>query len=277
MVLPTFLICGAHKAGTTALYKFLARHPDVLMSEPKETGFFHEHYDKGWEWFASHFRGYDEHAAVGEASSMTMASAKAPGRIAERLPEVKLLFLLRNPIERAYSHYHYHLYTGKAATPASFSEVIRDEENPFRNEIVRLGRYDRQIPQFDEHFSRNQMKIILQEDLREETESVVRDVCRFIGIEPTFTPSAKTHNATKNPVLPGLYYWVRRAWQPVKSIGESVFPKGVDVLRQGARQLLTTRDRPEMAIEDRAYLLRVYEDTISWTEQRLGRTLPHWK
>ena len=277
MVLPTFLICGAHKAGTTALHKFLDQHPDVLMSDPKETDFFGSHYNKGWEWFASHFENYDGEEAVGEASSMTMASVKAPGRIAERLPDAKLLFLLRNPIERAYSHYHYHLYTGKAKTPTSFSEVIRDEENAFRNEIIRLGRYDWQIPRFDEHFSRDQMKIILQEDLREEPESVVRDVCRFIGVEPTFAPSTETHNATKNPVLPGLYYWVRRAWQPVKSIGESVFPEGIDALRQGARQLLTTQDRPEMTPEDRTYLRRVYEDTISWTEQRLGHALPHWK
>ncbi|PQJ35066.1 hypothetical protein BSZ35_11090 [Salinibacter sp. 10B] len=277
MTLPTFLICGAHKAGTTALYKFLDQHPGVLMSEPKETDFFGRHYNRGWEWFASHFEGYEGQDAVGEASSMTMASEEAPERIAERLPNVKLIFLLRNPIRRAYSHYYYHLYTGKATTPASFGEVIRDQNSEFRDEIIRLGRYDRQIPRFDDYFNRDQMTIILQEDLQSETTSVVENVYRFIGVDPDFDPATDTYNATKHPTSPGLFYWARRAWQPLEAVGQAIAPVAVDVLREKARDLFTNRDRPGMEPEARTYLRDVYKDTISWTEQRLECDLSHWR
>jgi hypothetical protein len=277
MVLPTFLICGAHKAGTTALHKFLDQHPDVLMSDPKETDFFGSHYDRGWEWFASHFQGYDGEDAVGEASSMTMALEEAPRRIAERLPDVKLIFLLRSPIERAYSHYYYHLYTGKAATSASFEEVVRDPNSAFRREIIRLGWYNRQIPRFDEHFRRDQMKIVLQEDLKENTASIVQDVYRFVGVDASFTPATETHNATKHPTSPGLYHWMRKAWQPLEAVGEAISPAAVDALRESVRNALTESDRPEMEPDTRRHLREVYDDTIRWTEQRLERQLPRWK
>jgi hypothetical protein len=277
MVLPSFLICGAHKAGTTALYKFLRQHPEVLMSEPKETGFFHAHYEEGWDWLASHFGGYDGHNAIGEASTLTMASEQAPARIAAGIPDAKLIFVLRNPIERAHSHYYYHLYTGKAATPASFDELIRDKSNDFRNEIIRLGRYDRQIPRFDEHFRRDQMKIVLQDDLKEDTASVVQDVYRFVGVDASFTPTTDTHNATKNPTSPGLFYWVRRAWQPLGAVGEAISPAAVDALRESVRNVLTESDRPEMKPDTRQYLREVYDDTIRWTERRVERELSHWR
>jgi hypothetical protein len=208
---------------------------------------------------------------------MTMASEKAPERIAERLPDVKLIFLLRNPIERAYSHYYYHLYTGKAVTPASFSEVIRDQDSAFRREIIQLGRYDQQIPRFDEHFGRDQMKTVLQEEFRSDPATIVNDVCRHVGVDSGFTPATDAYNTTRNPVSPGLYYWARRVWQPVRSVGESLFPSGVETLRDKARNVLTGRERPEMKPEIRRHLREVYDDTIAWTEERIGRELPHWR
>jgi hypothetical protein len=276
MVLPSFLICGAHKAGTTALYKFLRQHPEVLMSEPKETGFFHAHYEEGWDWLASHFGGYDGHNAIGEASTLTMASEQAPARIAEEIPEAQLIFVLRDPVERAYSHYYYHLYTGKAATPASFDELIRDKSSDFRNEILRLGRYDRQIPRFDNYFSRDQMKIILQEDLRTTAEETVRCVFKFIGVDPTFRPATGRHNTTKHPSSPRLYYWLRQAWQPLRTVAERFFPGITETIRTSARNTLLDQDRPEMKRETQRYLAEYYQQTTQWTEERIGCELLHW-
>lgn len=276
MTLPTFLICGAHKAGTTALYKFLRQHPEVLMSEPKETGFFHAHYEEGWDWLASHFEGYDGQNAIGEASTLTMASEQAPARIAEEIPEAQLIFVLRDPVERAYSHYYYHLYTGKAATPASFDELIRDKSSDFRNEILRLGRYDRQIPRFDNYFSRDQMKIILQEDLRTTTEETVRCVFKFIGVDPTFRPATGSHNTTKHPSSPRLYYSLRQAWQPLRTVAERLFPGIAETIRTSARNTLLDQDRPEMKRETQRYLAEYYDKTVQWAKERTGRDLSNW-
>lgn len=247
------------------------------MSEPKETDFFHANFDKGWEWFASHFEGYDGHNAIGEASTLTMASEQAPARIAAGIPDAKLIFVLRNPIERAHSHYYYHLYTGKAATPASFDELIRDESSEFRKEILRLGRYDRQIPRFDNYFSQDQMKILFQEDLRTKTEETVRSVFKFIGVDPTFPPATGSHNTTKHPSSPHLYYWLRQAWQPLRTVAERLFPDIAEAIRSSARNTLLDQDRPEMKPETQMYLAEYYGKTVQWAEERTGRDLSAWR
>lgn len=278
ITLPTFLICGAKKSGTTSLYRYLDEHPEICMSDPKETNFFYAHYDKGWEWLASHFPDCSDAVAIGEASTMTMASEQAPARIAEHLSDVKLLFVLRNPITRAYSQYYFYLYTGNAATPASFHEIIRDEQSAFRNEIIQLGKYDEQLARFDECFSPDQMKVILSSDLRRETLRVVQDVYAFLGVNPDYVPSASDrYNETRYPTSPASYYWIRKLWQPVRLVADRLVPQTADRLRARARSVLFDEAKPEMRDEDRAYLRAIYAETIARLEQRLDRDLSHWK
>lgn len=277
MILPTFFICGAKKSGTTALYKHLDEHPEVCMSEPKETNFFYEHYEKGWEWLAAHLQNCDGKSAVGEASTMTMVAEKAPLRIAERLPEAKLIFVLRNPIERAYSQYHYYLYTGNAVTPASFHEIIRDERSALRSEMIHLGLYDEQLARFDEHFAPSQMKIILHEDLRKRTLEVVQEVYQFIGIDPAYAPSVdERHNVTQYPDSISAYYWIRQCWQPFRWTVDAWFPQTANTLRRTVRSALFSKEKPTMLPEDRAYLRDVYAEPNARLQARIGRDLSHW-
>jgi hypothetical protein len=280
MTLPNFLICGAQKAGTTALYAYLKQHPDVFMSPTKEIAFFHkpENYQKGLEWFASHFEGHGGETAVGEASTRTMSMPEAPARVAKHLPEAKLIFVLRNPIDRAYSQYHFHISTGKEEADASFHEVIRDEQSAFRRIVIQRGMYAEQLARFDAHFDRSQMKIVLHEDLRERTTETVQEVYRFLGVDPTYEPQTEErHKVTRYPDSLGIYYWVRRLWQPMRQGVESRFPQATDALRQAVRKALFSKEKPQMREDDRAYLREVFAESNARLEARLERDLSHWR
>jgi len=278
MTLPNFLICGAQKAGTTALYNYLKQHPDVFMSRPKETWFFDVYYNKGLEWFAQHFEAYDDEDAIGEATARTMSAPEAPSRIATHLPEAKLIFVLRNPIERAYSQFYFYISTGKADPDATFHEVIHNKDSSLRRDMIGGGQYADHLARFDEHFDRSQMKIILHEDLRERTTETVQDVYRFLRVDPSCEPQTEErHNVTRYPKSLNLYHWVRSLWQPVQHVADTYFPETADALRDTVRRLLFSKEKPVMREEDRAYLREIYAKPNARLEARLGRDLSHWQ
>ena len=184
MPLPTFLICGAQKAGTTALYEALRAHPDVCMSEPKETEFFNWHYQRGWDWFATHFDHYDGESAIGEASTRTMPTPEAPERIVGCLPDAKLIFVLRNPVERAHSAFWYYVEQGILCPGEDFGAFIRNEGHPLRQEIVHYGYYNRHLERFLHTFDRAQMLLVRHVDLRERMSDTLSRIQKFIGVAP---------------------------------------------------------------------------------------------
>lgn len=278
MILPNFLICGAQKAGTTALHRYLKQHPDVFMSRPKETWFFDERYDRGIEWFSTHFEEHNGESAIGEATARTMSTPEAPARIAKHLPNARLLFILRNPIDRAYSQYHYYVYTGKVKASRSFHEVIQDKKSEFREDMIRRGMYVRQLKRFEEHFDRTQMKIILHEELRDRTDRTVRDVCRFLDVDPNFQLKTESkHNVTRYPDSLEIYHWLRQGWHLVRGTMDRWFPEFSNKLRRVTRHVLFSEEKPEMQEEDRAYLQEIYKEPNSRLEQHINRDLSHWK
>lgn len=276
-ILPNFLICGAAKCGTTALYNYLDSHPDVLMSSPKEPKFFHENYDRGLDWYKKCFAAYDGESAVGEASVQTMTNPKSARRIKETLDSPKLIFILRNPIERAYSHYHYLLYNGMRSTPESFESLLINEKSKFSNKIKMQGLYNRQIPHFDNLFSNNQVKIIILKDFKLKEKETVNKIYSYIGVKTIKKQYIERKNITKNIKNIKLYYMLKRVWKPVRSISKKVLGTEVATLRKKAKDVLTSRKRPPMSDSAREYLRDFYSETIEWTRERTGRELDHWK
>lgn len=278
MTLPNFLICGAQKAGTTALHRYLKQHPDIFMSRPKETWFFDERYDRGIEWFSTHFEEHNGESAIGEATARTMATPEAPERIAKHLSDPKLLFILRDPIDRAYSQYHYYIYTGKVKADRSFHEVIRDEKSDFREDMIKRGIYIRQLKRFEEYFDRGKMKVILHKELRNQTEKTVRNVYQFLGVDTDFQPqTASRHNVTRYPDSLEIYHWLRESWQLVRGTMDRWFPAFSNKLRRATRRVLFSKEKPKMRVEDRAYLQEIYKDPNSRLEEYISRDLSHWK
>ena len=219
--LPTFLVIGAARSGTTALYLYLRQHPNVFMAKGKETNFF------AFEGEALDFRGpgaefvnnsvasLDEYrklfadapadAAIGEASPLYLYAPRAAGRIHARLPDARLIAILRNPIEQAYSHY---LYARKEAIEplADFGAALDAQEERKRAhwqplfQYIDFARYDVQLRRYLEHFSRDQLQLFLYEDFASDPVRATQAIFAFIGVDPSFVPDVSARaNTGGNP------------------------------------------------------------------------------
>lgn len=186
--LPTYIIAGAMRSGTTALNSYLRQHPSVSVSSSKEVHYFDSQYEYGLEWYREYFPNSDMAEAVGEATPNYMFSPIALDRIRETLPAVKLIVMLRNPIDRAYSHYWHDRARGK--TDADFDETVRRELEDGRDDLtyVARGRYRGQIENILHRFPRESLLVEFFEDMTDDPAGVYRSVCRFIGVDDSFRP-----------------------------------------------------------------------------------------
>jgi hypothetical protein len=190
-VSPNFLICGAQKAGTTSLYAYLKTHPEVFMPKTKEIHFFDLYYDRGLSWYLAQFRKKRavEARAIGEASPSYMFFEDVPGRIHQQFPNMKLVFVLRNPVERAYAHYWHEVMLGYEKL--SFREAISAEQERLTNgdtyemrhfSYKERGKYITQIRRFLQYFPERNILVLLSGDLRRSTLETLARVCRFLEI-----------------------------------------------------------------------------------------------
>lgn len=136
-MLPDFLIIGAQKAGTTSLYNYIVQHPDVVEAHQKEVMFFDENYFKGINWYKSFFPINITKKITGEATVYYLYHPLVPKRVYNAIPSVKLIVLLRNPVDRAYSHYHQQHRRGWE--DMSFEDATKEEEKRLDGEEEKIN------------------------------------------------------------------------------------------------------------------------------------------
>lgn len=205
--LPSFIIIGAQKAGTTSLFKYLRQHPGIAPAHKKEIKFFDCNYANGLDWYRSHFPKESELSAgriTGEASPHYLSHPLAPLRIQEVLPEVRLIALLRNPVERAYSHYQ--LNVRRRREHLSFEEALDQEESRLAGMLEKIrqgetiplynflhyayvykGLYAEQLENWLAVFPRQQVLILQSERLFARPAAVFQQVQEFLGL-PAWAP-----------------------------------------------------------------------------------------
>ncbi len=179
---PDFLIIGACKAGTTTLWRYLQRHPRVHMLEPKEPEFFakQEIYSRGLEWYKSLFTAAPADKICGEASttySRWPHFGDVPARIYEAAPRVRLLYMLRHPVDRTYSHYKHRMRLNVPRMP--FEEALEQDAM-----FVDTSMYMVQIERFLTRFPPESLRCVLLDDLRSAPAVTLEAVQRFLGLEP---------------------------------------------------------------------------------------------
>ena len=208
-LLPDFIIIGAQKCGTTSLYHYLKQHPCVGPVLLKEVNFFDNHYSKGIAWYRTHFPSVlykfcikqisKQNFVTGEASPDYIFHPHAPKRVLKILPQVKLIILLRNPVDRAYSHYHHQLRKGREAL--SFEKAIEKEEERLGGELQKMllnenyfslnrqhysylsrGIYIDQLKTWINLFPRKQFLIIKSEDFFENPPRIFKHVLKFLNL-----------------------------------------------------------------------------------------------
>jgi hypothetical protein len=209
--LPDFLIIGAQKSGTTFLYQLLVQHPHVKPSFAKEVHYFDLNFRKGDNWYRSHFPLQKRNSSpyiTGEASPYYLFHPHAPRRASAVVPDAKLLVLLRNPVDRAYSHYQHQVkrVSGEARETLPFEEVIEAEEKILPGEVGKMlqddsyassghrtrsylsrGIYVDQLLLWSGFFRREQMLVLKSEDLFNDTTNALERVLDFLEI-PHWTP-----------------------------------------------------------------------------------------
>lgn len=248
------------------------------MSRPKETEFFNWRFDRGWKWFETNFSHYNGEAAIGEASTRTMPTPEAPERICERLPDAKLIFVLRDPLDRAYSAFWFYLSTGILPAGTDFGTFIRNEGHPLRHEIIQYGEYHKHVRRFKKHFEDDQLLFLRYRDLRESVQGLIEKVERFIGVDPGRHPehSVEKRNVTQHPSSPAVFAWAKGLWKSLEQRVKTVAPKVADNLRRQGKRLLLRGDRPAMSEEDNQYLQEIYQPTVQLTELETELDLSHW-
>jgi hypothetical protein len=222
-LLPSYLIIGAQRAGTTSLHRYLVQHPAVrTMLRTKGVHFFDTNYVRGIDWYASRFptrlygwyvrQRHGMELLTGEASPYYVFHPQVPYRVARHLPDVKLILLLRDPVQRAYSHYQHEVARGFETL--GFEEAIRAEPERLAGEHERLlaepyynsfahqhhsylarGRYDEQLATWRSLFPDRQLLVLSSERFFAEPDRTFRQALDFLEL-PDFTPAAyERHNA----------------------------------------------------------------------------------
>lgn len=228
-VLPDFLIIGAQKCGTTSLYKYLCNHPNVIAAQgftgsSKEVRYFSRYYSKGTDWYRRHFPTYvykyfkkiihNIEIQTGESTPSYIHFPQVAKRVYETIPEAKFILLLRNPVNRALSHYNHVLRLEKETL--TFEDALKEEENRLKGEKEKLlndpdyvsleygyhsyltrGIYVDEIVEWLKYFSREQILIIQSEKLFEQSSNTFKNILEFLGL-PKWEPSEYIqHNAGK--------------------------------------------------------------------------------
>jgi hypothetical protein len=215
--LPDFVIIGAAKAGTTSLYRVLSQHPDIFMSTPKEPEFFarDDIYSQGIDSYARLFESASPTQLCGEASTLYSLSPLFPlaaTRIRQHVPNVKLIYVLREPVARAYSYYLQQVKNRQNATQdpvvhRSFEECLFPHNYPGRASrdaflapfkghlpddpalFIAGSDYPVQIGAYLAHFERSQMHFVLFEDLMSKPTAALAGILDFLGLDPNRMPS----------------------------------------------------------------------------------------
>jgi hypothetical protein len=222
---PDFVIIGARKAGTTSLYNYLVEHPSVLPALMKEIHFFTSHFEKGERWYRGNFpmrleqwlfeKTQGHRIITGEATPNYYYDPQTPARLRAMCPNAKLVFILRNPVSRAFSDYNHDVRHGRFAPSENPFELVVEREMTFlagsgkdlfkRPEAFRIvnsycrhlarGLYSRHLRFWLDAFSRDQMLILRGEDLYKATQTTFARVLDFLEVPGFELKSYQAHNS----------------------------------------------------------------------------------
>lgn len=255
MPLPTFVIVGVQKCGTSTLAATLRRHPQIYMARPKELHFFDFGMTKGLEWYADQFPVRPKHTAWGEATPRYLYDDDARRRMAETLPETsKFLAILRDPAKRAYSHYWHSRWQGSELLETFEEALDREPERlqastreRMNHSYVDRGRYLRQLEALAADVGRDRIMVHLLDDLSADWEGVLTRTFEFLGV--------KTAPASTIPLV-----WAN--------------PATTKKTEDGSKQAV--EKYPPIKPETRARLVEEFRDDNEALGEWLGRDLSSW-
>ncbi len=295
MSLPNFFIIGAQKCGTDALYDALRQHPEIYMSPEKEPSYFimdgglpdYRIPSVGYlrrlvpdrEDYLRLFKGAGNRKAVGEASAIYLSSyfpERTAARIRDMLPDARLLALVRQPADRAYSSYHF--YRARGLEPlGDFQSALSDEPRRIAEKECpdirhrTNGCYYSNLKPYYDLFPSDRIKVFLQEDWASEPQVVLREIFRFLGVREDVQCVAKRLNVTtlyRNGMLRKYCVSPNRFQQRLKHF----IPRGVDMRLDAWNRI----PPPPFCKNLRRELTEGFREEITCLQGLIGRDLSHW-
>jgi hypothetical protein len=276
-----FLVIGAAKSGTTSLFHYLRPHPRIYLPPEKEISFFsnEEWFARGWDEFVGEFfGGAPADVQWGKVTPHYMAYPHVPKRIFDLMPKVKLIALLRNPVDRAFSHYRMAVRT--AGERRTFEQVISDLSEPNATSFLRLGEYGRIIGSFAKHFPSEQLQISFAEDLEQRPKFVVDSILTYLGLDPGFSPrnlGERYHQGGVRQRFPWLIPAARRI-SPLWRLWRALPENRRRVLRFWFHTQINTivEPAPEIDANLRCKLVEFYRPDVLELERLILNKVP-WK
>jgi sulfotransferase family protein len=282
-----FLVIGAPKSGTTSLFQYIRHHPQIFIPPQKELPFFcnDELFSQGWDHFSEeYFADASDQSLIGKVTPQYM---KFPQTVAERLyrtmPSVKLMALLRNPIDRAFSHYRMAYRRGwKQQSSISFEETITRETDPtFEWDpagCLGLGCYARILQIYLNSFPKEQLLILFAEDLQDKPQKMLNEILLFLDLERGFLPgnlNKKYHVGGNKQRFPYLKPAIRKIapvwwlWKKMPKPQKETFKKWWNMEAN-----VDTEPAPQLPEETRRRLAEYYASDVRNLEAIIGRNVP---
>lgn len=281
MTLPNFIVAGTKKAATTSLYEYLGQHPQIYMSRIKETKYFayephnpaHVKSDRQkypirtLDAYQELFVDVTDEIAIGEASPLYISSLSALQQIYQAIPQVKLIFSLRNPVDRVYSAYIMRVRAGYESR--SVEQAMAEDAEAFRERT-----YHKLLIPWYEHFPREQIKVVLFEDIKRDAVQVMQELYDFLGVDASFAPDVSRHHQIgglpKNQSRQNIVNYLRRY-----RFLRFYLPKGLRMhFTEFARANL--EKAPPLPDDIRQELAALFSEDIPALEEMIGRDLSVW-
>jgi hypothetical protein len=278
--MPNLIIIGGLKCGTTSLHHYLGLHPAVQMSKPKELNFFVEelNWDLGLDWYASRF---DDRFAVRGESSPHYTNLPRFRSVAERIrqhcPDAKLIYMVRDPIKRILSHWVHATGAGYESRPLEPTLSAPDVA------YVHRSMYWMQLQPYLEHFGREQIEVITQEELQGERSETMRRAFGFVGVDPEFSSEQFDREWEKSSAKQGDRYQLME--RLIKLPGFRSLDRNFDRLPESMRWLVEkavhdpekpSAPKPELPDDVFETLRTRFRDDVAQLQQFAGREFAGW-
>lgn len=276
-MLPNFIVIGAGKAGTTSLWGYLRDHPQVFVSDPKELNFFttEHNWKRGLEWYESHFENVGDAVAIGEVTGSYTNWPNfygVPERMFDILPDARLVYVIRHPVERIVSAFKYMTLRGDENMP--MDEAIRT--NPM---YLSVSSYATQIEQYLKFYPAENLHIILSEEMRDNRLVTLKRVFEFLGVDPDVELENINHEFNRTD---------RKSREPRELIRRVKTLPGYKTLkgklpdslvqlakRYGTREIIRPEDA-QLSDETRAFIVESLQDDLVKLRTYLGTDFNCW-